>query len=433
METNLSKYLRKTIETLTYIFVFFLPWQIKLILRSGETNYSEISFYFSHALLLLILSLFVWFRIREKSRATFNSPIFYSLASLSIFFLISIALAPDKALAFFHYFVFLVALSLFFVVRAGTEPRNYQEIVIDKIKLVYYFLGSLFLHSLLAIYQFLNQSSFASKFLGLAVHNPSDLGTAVVETASGRWLRAYGGFDHPNILGGVLVVALILSAYLLAKKKILNNAKQVWISIFLFAFYFIALYALFFSFSRSAWVALLVGLVILLVILIKRFDKWVVGRLVALIFFSSVLIALVAAPFRELVTTRLEANTRLEQVSIYERHQYMIEASELLRHNFISGVGIGNYQVASSLADGHKKSAWEHQPVHNVFLLLFVQSGIFALISFLLFGVFLLKYGRREKFAFAIVAAIVVLMMFDHWLLSLPFGVLFLFLVLALI
>ncbi len=433
METNFSKYLRKTIEYLTYIFVFVLPWQIKLILKSSEINYSEISLYFSHALLLVILVLFIWFRLREKSGTVFNPPLFYSLASLVAFLLISVSFAPDKALAFYHYFIFLVALSLFFVVRAGTEPRNYQEIVVEKAKLVYVFLGSIFLQASLGIYQFLTQNAFACKYLGLAAHDPITPGASVVETLDGRWLRAYGGFDHPNILGGVLAISLILAAYLLARKKILNNAKQIWSSIFLFVFYFIALYALFFTFSRAAWIALLVGLLILLVILIRRFDKWVVGRFVALLFFSAVLLTIIAIPFQELITTRVAVETRLEQKSIRDRYEYMAEAGGLMKHNFLGGVGIGNYHTALSLSDNHQKPAWEYQPVHNVFLLLCAQSGIFALLSFLIFGAFLIKYGRREKFAFAIVAALFVLMMLDHWLLSLPFGVLFLFLALALI
>lgn len=433
METNLSKYLRKTVEYLTYIFVFILPWQIKLIIRGGETNYSEISLYLSHVLLLVVLSLFIWFRLRERNWTVFNPPLFYSLASLATFLLISVFFAPDKALASYHYFVFLVALSLFFVVRAGTEQRNYEEIVIDKVKLVYVFLSSIFLQALLGIYQFLTQGSFSFKYLGLAAHNPIIPGTSVIETLDGRWLRAYGGFDHPNILGGVLAISLILAAYLLARKKILNNAKQTWSSVFLFVFYFISLYALFFTFSRAAWIALLAGLIALLIVLIRRFDKWVVGRFIALLFFSAVLLTIIAIPFQELITTRVEVETRLEQKSIRDRYEYMSEAGGLLKHNFLGGVGIGNYHSALSLSDEYKKPAWEYQPVHNVFILICTQSGIFALLSFIIFGAFLVKYGRREKFAFAVVTALFVIMMLDHWLLSLPFGVLFLFLALALI
>lgn len=433
METNLSKFLRTTIEYLGYLFVFLLPWQIKLILRPGETNYSEISLYLSHAILLLILILFVIFRLKATDCKYSCRSVVYSLTALEVFVFVSVFFAPDKLLAFYHYFLFLLAFSLFFIVRLGTEPENYQETLFDKIKLLYFFLASVLIHACLGIYQFLTQSSFAFKYLGLASHNPDSFGSSVVETASGRWLRAYGGLDHPNILGGVLVISLILAAYLLAKKKVLTNQKQVWASIFLFIFYFIGLYALFFTFSRSAWLALAFGFIGLLIILIISHDKWIISRFVALLFFSSLLIVIAAAPFQELLVARIEATGRLEQKSISERIMYNSQAKELIKNNFLSGVGVGNYSVVSSSLDDNKKSAWDYQPVHNTFLLLWVESGIFSFLSFLIFLFFLIKNGRREAFSVALVITFVVLMMFDHWLISLPFGILFLFLFLGLI
>ena len=73
------------------------------------------------------------------------------------------------------------------------------------------------------------------------------------------------------------------------------------------------------------------------------------------------------------------------------------------------------------------------QPVHNAFLLIFAESGIFAFLSLILFLVFLTKNGRRQNFSLAIIVSIVILMLFDHWLMSLPFGVLFFFLILGVI
>ncbi|MFZ4631953.1 MAG: O-antigen ligase family protein [Patescibacteria group bacterium] len=433
METRLNKFLRKTNECLIYLFVFILPWQIKLIIQPAETNYSEISLYFSHALLLVILIIFLWLRLKASDHEDDSKLIIYSLAALEVFVFISIFFAPDKLLAFYRYFIFLVALSLFFIVRIGSEQKSYQETLFDKINLVYCLLASVFLHASLGIYQFLTQSTFAFKYLGLADHNPETLGTAVVETLNGRWLRAYGGLDHPNILGGVLAISLILAAYLLAKKKMLNTSKEIWSSIFLFIFYFISLYALFFTFSRSAWLAFAVGLVILLIIFIINKDKWIVGRFIALLFFSAILMIIAIAPFQELLMVRVEAETRLEQKSIKERNSYFVQSRDLLQNNFLSGVGIGNYSSAVALSDNNKKPAWEYQPVHNTFLLLWVEGGFFSFISFLIFLFFLIKNGRREMFAFAILVPLIVLMFLDHWLISLPFGLLFLFLILGLI
>lgn len=433
METSFNRFLRKTIEYLTYLFVFILPWQAKLILRPGETNYSEISLYVSHCLLVIILSLFLYLRLKEKNYEDERQLLIYSLAILELFIFVSIFFAPDKFLAFYRYFIFLAGMSLFFMIRLGTTAQNYRDAWFNKVNLIYSFFGSIFLQAVLGIYQFLTQNTLTCKYLGLASHNPSVLGASVIETESGRWLRAYGGLDHPNIFGGVLAISLILAAYLLAKKKTLNTSRQVWSSIFLFIFYFISLYALFFTFSRSAWLALALGFIALLIVFLKKKDKWILSRFLALMFFSVVLVGIVALPYKELILVRFNGQARLEQKSIIERQLYTIQAKNILQKNLLSGVGVGNYSVALSLADEKKEPAWAYQPVHNVFLLLWAESGVFSLLSFLIFLFLLIRYGRREIFAWAILLPILVLMFFDHWLISLPFGVMFFFFLLALI
>ncbi len=433
METNFAKFLRKTTEYLIYLLVFLLPWQTKLIFRSSETNYSEISLYLSNVLLLLILLFFLILKIKEKNRSGENRPIIYSLCALALFMFFSIYFAPDKVLAFYRYFIFLNGVSLFFIIRAGTKQRNYQDTIINKTVLIYTLLTSILFQASLGIYQFLTQSSFAFKYLGIAEHNPATLGTAVIETANGRWLRAYGGLDHPNILGGVLALSLILAAYMLAKEKILTTRKQIRASAFLFIFYFISLYALFFTFSRAAWLALAAGYLTLLIIFIVKKDKWLLSRFIALLFFSAVLVTIAAAPYQDLLMVRLDAESRLEQKSITERKAYIVEARNILQKSFLSGVGIGNYGVVTSRANDYQKAVWDYQPVHNTFLLLWTECGLFSLLSFLIFIFFLIKNGRREIFAFAIIIPLLVLMLLDHWLISLPFGIFFLFLLLGLI
>jgi len=433
MESKFAKFLQRATEYLTYLFVFILPWQVKLILKPGETNYSEISLYLFFILAIIILILFFWIRLKEKDTDDGCKLTVYSLAFLGLFVFISILVAPDKLLALFHYFVLLTAISLFFVIRLGVEPRTYKDPLFNKTYIIYSFLLSMFFQSSLGIYQFLTQSSFAFKYLGLASHNPDTLGTAVVETINGRWLRAYGGMDHPNILGGTLAIALILVAYMLAKKKMLNTKQQVWSSVLLFVFYFVALYGIFFTFSRAAWLALAVGFFTLLIIFIVNKDKWILSRFIALIFFSAILLVIVAAPFQDLLMVRLDGDSRLEQKSINERQSYILQAKDISQKHFLTGVGIGNYSQAVAVEDNFKNPAWYYQPVHNVFLLILSESGFFSLIFFLFFLFFLMKNGRRELYAWAIFMPLLVLMMVDHWLFSLPYGVFFLFLLFGLI
>jgi O-antigen ligase len=403
--------LKKITEYLFYLFIFLVPWQTKLILRPAPTNFTEISLYATQFLLLVILLLFFIHRLGDK-KSEINIPLaWYLLIGWELFIFISIWIAPDSVLAAYHYLSFVIGLAVFFLLYIGTGAGSYEDNFFAKGKIIFSFLAGVFIQAILGIAQFLEQSSFACKYLGLAAHDPSVLGTSVVEVASGRWLRAYGGLDHPNILGGVLAVALLLAAYLLAKKKILHKKREVAESILLFIFYFICLFALFFTFSRAAWLSLAVGLIILLIYFIRRKDKWVTGRFVALLFFSAVLLAIVFFPYQELVVARMSDSQPLEQKSITERETYVGQALNIIASRPLLGVGLGNYTTVLAQRSGAKdlkvSAVWSYQPVHDVFLLIWAESGIFALLFFL-------------GFLF-------------HWLFSLPFGLLFLFLVLGLI
>ena len=427
------KLLRKTVEYLFYFFIFLLPWQTKLILRPAADNFAEISLYATHLLLAIILILFFIYKFREKKNTEKISPLWGALVGLELLILTSFFFAADQVLAFYHYVLFVVGVGLFYLVREETKEGFYKENRFDKFKIIYSFLAGIFLQAILGIYQFLTQQTFACKYFGLAPHDAGTLGTAVIETASGRWLRAYGGFDHPNIFGGVLAIALIFTAYLLARKKMIRSGQEVGESIFLFIFYFTALIALFFTFSRAAWLAYGFGLLVLFIALIIKKDYWILGRFLALFFFSAIMLAIVACPYQDLLQVRIDGTARLEQKSLNERWEGLGQAKDLIKHNLLFGVGTGNYTVALERQDQAKKPAYDYQPVHNVFLLLWTESGLFALVFFFAFLFFLIKENRRAVFSGAIFTALIILMLFDHWLLSLPFGILFLFFILGLI
>lgn len=433
MNADSIKSLKKIIAYLFYLFVFLLPWQTKLILRPSESSFSEISLYASHLLLFLILVLYIIARLKSREFDGQISNLWYLLAGVELFVFISFFCAPDKVLAFSHYVIFLAGLGVFYLLREGMRSFGYIDSILEEVKIIYIFLASLLFQVGLGVYQFLTQTSPVSKYLGLAAHDPNILGVSVIETASGRWLRAYGGLDHPNIFGGVLAIALILAAYLLAKKKIVDSTKEYLESAFLFIFYFCALFALFFTFSRSAWLAFAVGMLFLLIELIRSKDRWFLGRFLALIFFSLILLSIIIPPYKDLLSVRVKADSRLEQKSLTERQTYIQEAGGLIKSHWLLGVGVGNYTEALKVKDNNSKGIFAYQPVHNFFLLLLAENGIFTFVFFLIFLFMLIKKGQRKLFSTAIFFALLIIMLFDHWLLSLPFGILFLFLALGLI
>ena len=106
-----------------------------------------------------------------------------------------------------------MGIGLFWLISSVEYNRRY---------LVGSFLISAIIQAFLGIWQFFTQSSFASKWLGMALHDASDLGTSVIQIIGSdgfwqRWLRAYGGLDHPNILGGLLGIGVFVSIISIVK------------------------------------------------------------------------------------------------------------------------------------------------------------------------------------------------------------------------
>ncbi len=437
MRKKLKRLVKKSFEYGFYLFVFLLPWQTKVVIRPAATNFNEISIYASQIILLIIMvAFFVWQLLRHQEDEA-ASPLWLSLIGLEIGVLISFFFAPDQRLAFYHYAVILAGIGLFYILRSATASRNYEDGRLDANKVMATLLFSTFFQAILGVYQFLTQNAPVNKYLGLAVHHATVAGTAVVETSSGRWLRAYGGLDHPNILGGVLAITLLIAAYWLAKRKMIRSTREIISSAALFIFYFVALAALFFTFSRSGWLAFLFGLAALAIIFFRLKDRWLLGRFLALVFFSAVMLFIIAFPYRDLALARTvgvsDAGARLEQQSLSERGQGWWEAKEIISRQGLFGAGVGNYVRVLSDNDNQARNVFAYQPVHNVGLLLLAQSGILALLSFISFLYFLIKKDRRAVFGGAIMVAMIVIMLFDHWLISLPFGVLFMFLIFGLL
>ena len=463
---KLKNYWLISLEYLLYLFVFLLPWQTKLIIRPAETNFTEISLYLRELVLLISLALF-FLGPRYLKQASQNSNesnkkylIFWPL--LLVWGLLTIASvfpASDRLLVLSRLILFGAGLGLVYLLKKYFVDARYR------LTIIYVFLSSLWFQAILGIYQFLTQSAPVCKYLGLAAHNPISLGTSVVETLSGRWLRAYGGFDHPNIFGGVLVLGLLVAAYLFSQPdnykgnrsasqsiKLAFSNRRAWLGSFLLIFYFSALTALFFTFSRSAWLALITGLLILLIYFLfsayrrpvneqavrnSSANQGPLSRYLALLFFSAIFFLIMAAPFQELITTRLAVETRLEEKSIIERGTYLAQSLETIKYHVWLGVGSGNYTLAlkdQALARGQTIAPiWNYQPVHNAFLLLFAESGLLVALAFSGLLLYLLIKKRHSGIRVALLLALIILMLFDHWLLSLPFGILLLFLVLGLI
>lgn len=412
--------LNKIINYLFYLFVFVLPLQTRWIIKSGYINggyweYGTISLYASDIVLLILLMIFSfdYFRSLEirLENKIFKDKIWWFIAGFDLIIFISIFVASDKVLAFYIYLRMIAGIGIFLLL---------QKIKINKIKLIFYFLFGLFVQAILGIWQFLNQHLFSTKWLGIAEHYAGSLGgVSVVETLNNeRWLRAYGGLDHPNILGGLMCIGILLAIYLFVLKN-LNQSYKIILLVFLEVF----TSALFFTFSRSAWLGLILGIISLLLFIIYSKDKTRLLKILKMVLASGIMFFILMIFYNNLLDSRFANEMRLEKLSNVERINSISQSILIIKEDKFMGKGIGNYTLGIKKYINNKMEINKYQPVHNVYLLILAEIGIFGI---LYYGLIINEITRKKyKTAlFSLLISMLIMQIFDHWWWSLHVGVL---------
>lgn len=428
-------------EYLLYLFIFLLPLQTRWMIKLGELNggYWEYGTYSLYAVDILLIGLLVyWFIVGRMQNAEcrmqnnlilntkyliLNTKSWWFVGALELFIFVSVFFAPNKSLAIYGYGRFLLGIGLFFLL---TQTK------LNKIKLYWSIVAAGAVQSILALQQFLTQSVFGNKWLGMAAQQAQDLGVSVIEAGGERFLRAYGSLPHPNILGGFLAVVLLVNIILyfgLYRKSqyLVCSIKYSAELLLCLVFFIINFTGLLLTFSRSALAGFTVGLLIYLFINLLASKERKAGGVIILLKFIFIIITvggLFFYFFRGPILGRININSRLENKSITERTNYNNEAWQIIKKHWLFGVGIKNYGLAVYNEINNTLPAYAYQPVHNVFLLVWAETGIFGLLVFIGLLVYLFinllrnaSYGQT-----VILLAMTVMMCFDHWWWSLAFG-----------
>ena len=270
---------------------------------------------------------------------------------------------------------------------------------------------SVLIQGVLGILQFKNGNSLGLSLLGESQVVNGMQGSSFVTLNNEVFLRAYGSFPHPNILGGYLVMNVLLGVYLYSKSK--KNYRVLSIILIILSAIFVI-----FTFSR---ISICLVLVILLVGVLWKLIK---GRLFS---FTPFL-------FVERFTNLISGN----DTSWRDRANLIKSSLNVIRNNLWFGTGLGNFTKAME-TDIPRTTNWVLliQPVHNVFLLMLAELGVLGTFSyFVLMGTILRRnISNMNIFKWLVVLTLVVIGCFDHYLFSLPQGliiggILYLFLVL---
>lgn len=417
-----------------YLLVFLLPWQTRWIWHEGQFNhgvweYGTFSLYTTDILIIVLIILSLILNVRTKTRSL-NS-ILTTVVVFALVSFVTVFWSVNKEVSWYAALRLLEYVGLFWAItRTQFSWRGVAAA----------FISSGFIQAVLGIYQFFSQRVVESTWFGLAAHSPEVLGDFVVETASGRFLRAYGSLPHPNMLAGFLVICLIVVIGFLFKAY-RNRSENLPAIILVVTAFVVMYYGLILTFSRSAWFVFALVILSLFALGLWHRDHYRLRILIPVTLWIVLVTAFSVYLLPDLWETRIMGG-RLEQQSNTERISSYYGAIDIIKDNWYQGVGIGSYTQA--LHDNDRSlDSWAYQPTHNIYLLITSETGVFGGILFLVLigevGVAAYWKRRRElRTASWFTAyslsffALLVIGLLDHYLWSLSFGALLLWLVLGL-
>lgn len=381
-------WLPKIEKALVLVLVFLFPTQLALhfwpdwaFIFGIRSDYLAPAVYLTDILVVSLLLLGFKSIIKYLSAFKYKKYLVYLLALslFNIYFSISPVVSVFKWLKVLEF----VLLAVYFATRLKTSDWKsvYQSSFL-----------SLMLFSLIGIDQFLigktiggvlywlGERSFTISTPGIALH-----------TLLGRdILRSYSTFSHPNALAGYLGLSLIL---LLTTEFFKKDIKRI-------AGVLLIGLCLLLTFSLSAFLA--TGVVLLLIILHakKSLLQKLAPSIFALIVLGSLLLPIISKSL--LLEKTFDSN-------VSERLNLAVVSGKLINQNFWMGTGLNTFTIAMTQVKPTETSSWLLQPVHNIFLLVFSEVGIFGLLLFVFY------FYKSLKAAPLIVVFIILTGFVDHY------------------
>lgn len=200
--------------------------------------------------------------------------------------------------------------------------------------------------------------------------------------------RSISTLGQPNFLGSFLLFSLIISSYLFyLNKRFLYRS-------FLFITFVIQLLALVTSGSRSAWIAFIIALLIITILLF--WSKWRKKTFVLAIGIFVVIVSF----FVFLSPARLESLLSWREGSLGLRSYFYSSAPHLIIDNILTGTGLenGGEAIISSYEPDwgvFMQINGYSDKLHNSFLDILLQLGIFGFIFYILLYLFVVKEFLR--------------------------------------
>lgn len=362
-----------------FLYLVFLPTQFGKhfflsfsYLNGIRVDYLAPTIYFNDLIFLILLFLNINLILKFKR-------LFFGV---SFFFLINLFFSLLKLMSFYYWLRFFQWMIIFLI---------FKKTFISSKKILIAFFTSSIIEMFLAVYHLIFGRSIQSffYFLGERAFSLSTPSIAKGILFDKEFLRPYGTFSHPNSLAGFY---LLLYFFILTSKRFNNSFYLKNLSLLFFSFLVLI------SFSKIAVFTFLFLNFIYYFSKIKKclfcfFAKFFIFFILGLIF----------------LTIQTDPLTLEKRVFLLKN-----SLSIFLKHPF--GVGLGNYLIAQNQIP-EKIYLFFNQPVHNIFLLLLNELGVF--LCFLI-GYLLIKKVKILKLNFYLLTIIFLTGSFDHYWLTLP-------------
>lgn len=402
-----------------FLIIFFLPqqfgphfWPAFSLVHGIRLDYLSPSIYMSD-IFILILFLLSFKKVfsSQFSRIFLSQPLF-------LLFILTLILPFFYAQSPYALLYGLLKLFEFFFLGLYVATQITKKDLSTSIE-IFAFLGVT--EGVLAIAQFIHQGSIGNVlyFVGERFYTATSIGAAVMNTGQGLMVRPYGTFPHPNVLAFFLFTAIVFATYGMHHAKSLRRYLLL-VSIL------ISEAGLFLTFSRTV---LVVNILFLLYAFGYVSLKTGRGKMKKILFILALILFTAAYV--------LVFNNRFLEVSSFTKD--FLPRADLISISFNSisqyplfGTGLNNFYYYEAALQKNFSTVYL-QPVHNVFLLIFAETGILggAIFAYFMAVVFLknLSRMRSEKKIFSYLEVPFVLLtsfifvgLFDHFFLTIQQG-----------
>lgn len=383
--------------------------------------------YLQDALIILIVVL----GLLEKNSIGVFGRLFFLFMTAS---LLSTSFA-DRTVPSVYFCCRLGVYFLFFVTSRDLFTRSF-------IRRSFFTLGiaNLLLLCILGLTQFNKQASVFNNYL-IFGEQPYNIYTPFI--AKERFdgvtkIPPYGLFEHPNIFAGYLVIFLtFFSSCLLGLRAGSLLGKIGWVTFRLAGIGLLALglHVLSLTKSTTAWVAMLSGL---LALIFFRLDVWgrlknrsgcyfarerktipsvLCRRLVVLIGVGIVITGLAFPCVEDVALKVLPTDSNQSTLSVQRRTGLLNASYQMFLEKPFFGWGINSFTYSSQSYYKDSVLVRFYQPVHNIFALVLVETGIFGFFFFLsLIFYALYRTAKYKNPLYSVVLMqIIFLASFDHY------------------